>query len=114
MATLAGIYILFAPLLFRIFFPAYGEAVFYSQIYVLALIPLGSIFPNTALQAHAANKELYILNISSSVFQIGILSLAIAFYGLLGAVIARIISRAFNLLLSTTLASHYAKKMGVV
>lgn len=110
MTALAGIYIYFAPLVFQIFFPAYTEAVFYSQIYALALIPLASIFPTTALQAHAANKELYILNIVSSVFQIGILFPAIAYYGLLGAVVARILSRTFNLLLSVMLTRAYARK----
>jgi O-antigen/teichoic acid export membrane protein len=110
MAAVAGMYILIAPLAFHIFFPAYEEAVFYSQIYALALIPLASIFPATALQAHAANKELYIFNIVSSVFQIGILFPAIAYYGLLGAVVARILSRVFNLLLSVGLSASYARK----
>lgn len=109
MAVFAGIYICIAPFAFHIFFPAYEEAVFYSQIYALALIPLASIFPMTALQAHAANKELYILNIVSSIFQIGILFPAIAYYGLLGAVVARILSRAFSLILSIGLTTTYAR-----
>lgn len=110
MVALAGIYIAIAPFAFHIFFPAYTEAIWYSQIYALALIPLASIFPTTALQAHAANKELYILNIVSSVFQIGILFPAIAYYGLLGAVVARILSRTFNLLLSVMLTRAYSYK----
>jgi O-antigen/teichoic acid export membrane protein len=110
MAAIAGIYILLAPFAFHFLFPTYTEAVWYSQIYALALIPLASIFPTTALQAHAANKELYILNIVSSVFQIGILFPAIAYYGLLGAVVARILSRTFNLLLSVVLTRAYAHK----
>jgi O-antigen/teichoic acid export membrane protein len=109
MTAIAAIYILFAPFAFHLFFPAYTEAIWYSQIYALALIPLGSIFPNTALQAHAANKELYILNIVSSVFQIGILFPAIAYYGLFGAVIARILSRVFNLVISVVLLNMYGK-----
>jgi O-antigen/teichoic acid export membrane protein len=109
MAALAGTYILLAPFAFHIFFPAYTEAIWYSQVYALALIPLASIFPATALQAHAANKELYIFNIVSSVFQIGILFPAIAYYGLLGAVVARILSRVFNLALSVSLVNTYAK-----
>lgn len=109
MAAIAGAYIFLAPFAFHIFFPAYTEAVWYSQIYALALIPLASIFPATALQAHAANKELYIFNIVSSVFQIGILFPSIAYYGLLGAVVARILSRTFNLLLSVGLTASYAR-----
>lgn len=109
MTVLAGIYILLAPFAFHVFFPAYTEAIWYSQVYALALIPLASIFPATALQAHAANKELYIFNIVSSVFQIGILFPAIAYYGILGAVIARIVSRTFNLLLSVGLTASYAR-----
>ncbi|MEY4731834.1 MAG: hypothetical protein RL681_780 [Candidatus Parcubacteria bacterium] len=110
MAAIAGAYILIAPLAFRILFPAYMDAVFYSQLYALALIPLASIFPATALQAHAANKELYIFNIVSSVFQIGILFPAIAYYGLLGAVIARIIGRTLTLATGVFLVNTYAKR----
>lgn len=106
-------YIAIAPLAFGLFFPAYADAVWYSQIYALALIPLASIFPDIALQAHAAKKELYIFNTASSIFQIGILFTAIAYYGLIGAVVARIVSRAFNLLISVILARAYARRISL-
>ena len=113
MIAIAGLYIVFAPFIFHIFFPAYRDAVWYSQLYALGLIPLASIFPNTALQAHAAKKELYILNIASSLFQIGILFPAIAYYGLIGAVVARTVSRIFNLLLSSILVRAYARRISL-
>jgi O-antigen/teichoic acid export membrane protein len=113
MVLITGAYIAVAPFAFRIFFPTYGEAVFYSQICALSLIPLGSIFPAAALQAHAAHKELYIFNIVSSLFQIGILFPAIAYYGLLGAVVARIFSRSFTLLLSIVLVRRYTERISL-
>jgi len=107
MIILTMLYIFLAPWAFHLIFPTYSEAILYSQIYALALIPLGSLFPTTALQAHAANRELYYFNIISSVFQIGILFPAIAWYGLLGAVVSRIFSRAFGLWLSLFLMRGY-------
>jgi O-antigen/teichoic acid export membrane protein len=100
MTIVAIAYIVVAPLAFHILFPAYASSIGYSQLYALALIPIGNMIPTTALQAHAANRELYIFNILSSLVQIGLLFPAIALYGLLGAVIARIISRTFNLALA--------------
>ena len=107
MAVVAIAYIVIAPLAFHLLFPAYVDSIFYSQIYAIGLIPIGSMIPMTVLQVRAANKELYVFNIVSSVFQIGILFPAIAWYGLLGAVVARIIARLFTLLLGqASLAYH--------
>lgn len=110
MLVVTGAYILLAPIAFHFLFPSYTEAIWYSQIYALALIPLGSLFPVTALQAHAANKELYYFNIISSLFQIGVLFPAIAWYGILGAVVSRILARILSLLLSLVLLRLYTRR----
>ena len=98
-------YIILAPLVFHILFPAYAASIVYSQLYALGLIAIGSIIPVAVLQAHAANRELYVFNTVSSVFQIGILFPAITMFGLVGIVVARIISRFFNLILLEILLS---------
>lgn len=106
----AVVYILAAPLIFRILFPAYMDAVFYSQLYAIALIPVSNVLPLTILQAHAAKKELYLYNILSPVFQIITLVAGILLWGIIGILLARIISRFFNLLLLVVLLQIYAAK----
>lgn len=108
LASLA--YILIAPLAFDIFFPKYTSAVVYSQLFALSLILTSVSLPNTLLQAKGAKRELYAFNIISPVFQITALILLTALYGLLGTIIARIIGRAFSLLLCSLLAYLYIKR----
>ena len=92
-------YILIAPLIFHYLFPAYSDAVFYSQLYAVALIPIGNMFSETLFQAQAAKKALYIFNVGSALFQIISVFVGIIFFGLVGVIVARIASRAFNLAL---------------
>ncbi|MFH0906932.1 MAG: oligosaccharide flippase family protein [bacterium] len=94
------IYILLAPLFYKIFFPQYIEAVFYSQIFAISLITAITILPNTALQAKMAKKQLYQLNIFSPIIQIILLFLLINLYGLLGIILARVIWRFINLFIN--------------
>lgn len=100
MALVAFAYLLIAPLFFHLFFPAYAEAIPYSQVYALALIPIGSILPITLLQAREAKRELYILSIVSPVGQILALIILTSTYGLMGAVVARILGRAWGFLVA--------------
>lgn len=99
-----------APFLFSVFFPTYTHSIWYSQLFALALIPVASIIPQTLLEAHAAKRQLYILNTVGPIMQIGTLFLLITFYGLLGAVVARIVNRLFGLVLSVALVKHYARQ----
>jgi O-antigen/teichoic acid export membrane protein len=95
----AGVYWLIAPFLFHIFFPAYSASIWYSRLYGLALIPLASTIQLTVLEAQAAKRELYIMNTIGPIVQIGALIGLIALYGIVGAIIARIIGRTFMLFL---------------
>ncbi|MBU4285015.1 oligosaccharide flippase family protein [Patescibacteria group bacterium] len=97
------IYILVAPLVFKIFFPQYLESISYSQIYAISLIATIVMLPIAALQSISAKKELYQLNIYSSIIQIIVLFLFIYFYGLWGAIIARVIARFIGLGLASSL-----------
>lgn len=110
LAVVAGAYILVAPYVFKILFPQYMDAVLYSQLYALALIPISNLLPATLLQAHTAKRELYILNIASPVFQIGSLAVLTALYGITGAIIARIAARVFSLVLGNLLVMVYARR----
>jgi len=92
-----AIYIFLAPYFYKIFFPQYIDSVFYSQIFAISLITAISILPTTALQSQMAKKQLYQLNIYASLIQIILLFFFIYFYGLIGIILARIISRFINL-----------------
>jgi len=95
------VYLLLAPLVYKIFFPKYIESIFYSQIYAISIIAITLLYlPFSALQAQVATKELYFLNFWNSLVQIILLIIFIYFWGILGAVISRVISRFLNLIFS--------------
>jgi O-antigen/teichoic acid export membrane protein len=107
LTVLAGIYILLAPFLFHLLFPQYLDAVWYSRVFALSLITIGSVIPATLLLAHAAKRELYVLNTASPLFQILLLVMLIPAYGILGAVLARIIGRVASLALGGILVHRH-------
>lgn len=95
------VYLLLAPLVYKIFFPKYIESIFYSQIYAISIIAITLLYlPFSALQAQVATKELYFLNFWNSLVQIILLIIFIYFWGILGAIISRVISRFLNLIFS--------------
>lgn len=100
-------YMIIAPFIFKLFFPAYSEAIWYSQLYALSLIPIGSALSVTLLQAHTAKRELYILNTLGPILQIGALIILTSWYGLIGAIVARISARVISFILSCTLVEAH-------
>ena len=84
------------------------DSVFISQLYALSLIPSASVVPYSLLQAHAAKRELYIYNTIIPIFQIGSLYVGILFFGLIGAIGARVITRVLTLIVSMILVHFYA------
>ena len=97
-------YILLAELIFTFLFPAYTEAILFSQILALQLIPLAfGFFPGVALKASRAQKKLYIHSVIVPAINITVLIGLVYFYGVLGAVYARIIGRTVSASLSVVL-----------
>ncbi len=94
-AVIIIVYIFIAPLIYKIFFPKYLDSVFYSQILAISLISGAAVLPSSALQAQMAKKKLYIFNTGSALLQIALLIVFIYFYGLMGAVLARVTTRLF-------------------
>lgn len=90
-------YILLAPLLYKIFFSQYTESVFYSQIFSISLIGMVGTPIHIALQSQMAKKQLYQFNICASLIQITLMSFLLYFYGLLGLILARVITRFINI-----------------
>lgn len=105
LALIAFAYILVAPFVFDILFAPYRDAVIYSQVLALVIVFGANEVLLTVLQAKAATRELYIFNIVSPLFAMGTLVVLTIFFGLWGAVIARLLSRAGNALLLTILVS---------
>lgn len=100
LAIIVILYIVAAPLIFKIFFPKYDQSIFYSQIYALSAIAAVSLLPYSAIQSQMAKKQLYYINIFNPIIQIIIFAVFIYYWGIMGAVIGRIISRILNLFLS--------------
>lgn len=93
-----GLYIIAAPYLFHLFFPKYGKSIFISQLFALSMLNI-SFFPaETYLSAKKKIKELYFSNLIIPIFQIATMTAFIIWQGLIGLVIARIITRYFGVL----------------
>jgi len=92
-----GLYILIAPLLFRVFFPVYLDSVQYSQWYALSIV-FSAIPPMllASLTAHKKTRALYIVTNGPSIILIASILILVPLYGIMGAVIAQIIYRAGN------------------
>lgn len=86
-------YCLTAPLIYRLLFPAYQDAVFYSQIYMLGMIAIPGIsLFGTYFQVRKDTKTLYKLSVISNLSTIVLTFVLISRFGLLGAVIENGIS----------------------
>lgn len=108
LALIIVAYVLSAPFLFHLLFPQYLEAILLSQLFAISLITAPSSIIITALQAQGATKELYKINTQSSVVQITSLFFAVIFWGILGVIIARIVTRFF--ILAISLKYFYSSK----
>lgn len=90
------IYITFIPYFFKTFYPLYTDSIIYSRYLSLNLLFYPFILLNTAFVAHAKQKEIYISNISSSIFYLITLFLLAYFYGLAGVVATVLLNSLFG------------------
>ncbi len=87
------VYILAAPYIFQLIFPQYMESVSYSQLYALAMVTNVASIPIAVLGAQKKTKIQYALSTTQPIIAIGLLMLLVPLYGILGAVIAQIVSK---------------------
>ncbi|MEK7091625.1 MAG: oligosaccharide flippase family protein, partial [Patescibacteria group bacterium] len=81
-------YMVFAPFIYKFFFPKYLESISYSQWYILGLITIpGLTLFNTYFQVKKETKILYQINIVGNVSMIILSYWLVKNYGLWGAVI---------------------------
>lgn len=95
------VYVVLAPLLFALLFPAYMSAVPYSQFYALSLVALTSVIPVSMLTALRKERALYTLNISTSLLQIAAIVPMAMYFGLWGVVVTRVVMRYITFVLAT-------------
>ena len=86
-------YITAAQYIFNALFPAYQDAVFYSQIYALWMLSIAFDPYSTYLVAKKLTNELYANYLFYSVVQIASMLVGVLFWGLIGLVIARVATR---------------------
>lgn len=99
-------YIIAAPYIFKIFFPAYLESVHLSRLVACSLIGVIANVPYAAVQAKMKQRELYVFNISAAILQISLFFILTPLYGLAGTIYAIIGSRAYGLIFWLLLASR--------
>jgi O-antigen/teichoic acid export membrane protein len=90
MVTVAAVYILIAPYVFRLLFPQYLESVRYSQIFVLWILPFAFDPFTTYLNSRKNLSALYTSTISYSLSRIAFIFFGAFFWGLMGAIIAKV------------------------
>jgi O-antigen/teichoic acid export membrane protein len=99
--TTVALYIIAAPWIYNLFFPNYTESIVLSQVFALSLVLLPFGIYNTAIRAEGNLQTIYWQSTLAPTIQILILVLLIPSFGLWGAVIARVIGRSVNLILSS-------------
>jgi O-antigen/teichoic acid export membrane protein len=94
------VYIALSPFLYELLFPKYEDISIYTQLIALSFPAAIATLPYSLLQAQRKDRELHMFNIQSSVLLIVLTVTLIPFFGITGAIIAKIISRYSNLFLS--------------
>lgn len=89
-------YIIFAPLFFKTLFPRYLDSILFSQIAIFSLLALPLGFLNYAMEATKRQKAVYLTNTLFPWIQIILIIALIPSYGILGAVVGKVIGRLFN------------------
>lgn len=110
-AVISIFYIIFSPLVYKIFFPEYIESIIYTQILGLMLVPnAGIFFLRTIFNAQKRTKEQYMFSIIYPTTQILFFVVGYFTFGLLGVVWSQVIVQTLGLLLMIFLMFWVSKK----
>jgi O-antigen/teichoic acid export membrane protein len=88
-----AIFIIIIPFVYTLLFPKYIDAIPYVQLLALSFPSSVFLIPLGAIQSQRMEKELYIYNVVTSLIQIVSLLILIFVFGLLGAIISRILTQ---------------------
>ncbi|MFZ5365195.1 MAG: oligosaccharide flippase family protein [Patescibacteria group bacterium] len=89
-------YIIFSPIIFKVFFPQYLDSVAYSQVYSLSLLFFPAMFLLRVLIAHAQKRQLYWLRIAVPAFKVIFFFIALPVWGIWGAIASQLAAEAAN------------------
>lgn len=92
------LYILLAPVFYKLFFPKYPEAIFYSQLYMLILLAFPRTFLGLSLKAKRQTKKLYLGTFILTPVYFALLFGLLPTLGILGAVLCLLILEAITFL----------------
>jgi O-antigen/teichoic acid export membrane protein len=85
------LYVFAAPFIYSLFFPKYQSAILYSQLFALTFPAYIYFIPLTVMMAKLDEKKLYDFHVRTSIFQFFTVLVLIFFFGLIGAIISRIV-----------------------
>lgn len=94
------LYALSAPYIFTFIFPQYMESVRFSQLFAFSMITSVASIPIAILSAQQKTSAQYVISTVQPVIAIGLLVLLIPPYGIMGAIIALLLSKFTTLALS--------------
>ncbi|MDP2946951.1 MAG: oligosaccharide flippase family protein [Nanoarchaeota archaeon] len=100
MVPLIIIFVIISPFIYKILFPQYIESVNLSRLFFIYIIFFPASLIPLYFQAQMMKKELYKFSIVSSFAALLLLIILIPIYGLMGAIIARIIAQIIAVSLS--------------
>jgi O-antigen/teichoic acid export membrane protein len=94
------LYILLAPIIYKIFFPAYSTSIIYSQVYTIAIILSTTASLSTTALLAVRSKHIFTLNIINPILNIGAMLISVYFFGFWGVIYGRILGNAIHFFLS--------------
>ncbi|NTW27558.1 MAG: oligosaccharide flippase family protein [Candidatus Moranbacteria bacterium] len=94
LVAVTACYIFLIPYLFKYIFPKYMDAVFYSQLYSIMLVPsaIGMVL-NNIIKSKMLIKEQHLINYLNSALSFVLNIPAIYFFGIIGLIFATIINK---------------------
>lgn len=87
------VYIAAAPYIFTFIFPQYSASILYSQLFALGMVTNIASIPIAVLAAQQKTSQQYVLSNIQPVIAIGLFVLLIPPYGIMGAIVASLISK---------------------
>ncbi len=89
-------YIVISPYFYHLFFPKYEISILYSQIYALAFPSFFALIPMTVIQSRLDEKALDHINNQNTFWSLLLVIVLTIFYGIMGAVIGKVVARYLN------------------
>tara|TARA_B100000508_G_scaffold5606_1_gene4370 strand:+ start:1315 stop:2565 length:1251 start_codon:yes stop_codon:yes gene_type:complete len=84
---------LVAPIFHSLLFPKFEDAILYTQLLALGIPASVFLVPLGALRSQRLEKQLYIYDISTSVTQVALLLTLLTSFGLVGVILARVLTQ---------------------